>query len=325
MRCRYTFKVESGFLLDPPICFEAGRRNYKFLADGQRRLVALQVEVTNYPSTLWPTFSQQQVGMPTLDIPLDPHLISLVSDLQASRGALALWGVQDIDLEFPRIEWIAETEEEKRALEVSDYNIQRNSALPLVVGPLDMLVRCVLCAKQFVSYEIQLDFYRRSLEDMRNGRYIEAIYDLWFILEYSFGGGVYSKTGIERSFREHYELRQALSAVRTTWNESLTKSEGTWEEVRAKYIAKSDEEIIAQLIEMRGFLHHQSFKRKVNWSPMRQREYEADAVFLRYTCQQILMKVSCDILFADEALHEFQSTKVTDPKGRIINWRPYSD
>jgi hypothetical protein len=238
---------------------------------------------------------------------------------------MALWGVHDIDLESPRIEWVAETEEEKRMLEVTDYNMQKNSALPLVPLPLDMLVRCVLCAKPFVSHEIPLDFYRRSFEDMRNERYIEAIYDLWFILEYSFGGGVYSKTGIERSFREHEELRRALATVRNTWNESLAKNEDTWAEVRAKYIEKSDEEIIAKLVEMRGFLHHQSFKRKLNWSPMRQREYKADAVFLRYVCQQVLMEAACDILFADEALDQFKSTKVTDSQGRVINWQPYPD
>ncbi len=324
VRCRYTFRIDSSMKLDPPIRFSFQGRRFHFDADETGRLVALRVEVDNCPRESWPTFRKHGEEMPTLKIPLDPNLIAISLDVQAARGALALWCIHDIDTDYPKIEWMPENEQEKHDLDVPSFNFQRGSPKSqLVSAPLDMLVRCVLSAEQFETYAIPLDFYRRCFEDMQNERYIEAIYDLWFILEYLFGGGVHSKAGIERAFQQDRQLLQSLDALRVNWEGPPATHEQDWSAIKAKYLSRPNQEIIKDLVAMRGFLHHQSLKRKLNWNPMRQRGYRADAVFLRWLCQDVLMKVSCDIIFEPSAVDQFKSMEVTDPLGRKINWTPH--
>src|SRR5207245_919510 len=134
------------------------------------------------------------------------------SEIRIVRSAMALWAVSDIDVDNPEITWTPENPEEATETDIFSFRLSRRplSEAPLIKHPVDLLVRCILARSQYASYEIPLDFYRRAGEDIYEQRYLEAIYDLFFILEYLFGKGTFTKRALKHAFGESKSLNDAI-------------------------------------------------------------------------------------------------------------------
>jgi hypothetical protein len=89
-----------------------------------------------------------------------------------------------------------------------------------------------------------------------------------------------------------------------------------------KYQSRSVEEVIETIIGVRGFLHHQSMKRRDNWNPAVQSEFKVDALFMLCASHNAVIKRSNEVLFLPDEVSAFQSTGVFTADGRRINWVP---
>lgn len=89
--------------------------------------------------------------------------------------------------------------------------------------------------------------------------------------------------------------------------------------------SKSIEEVVDTIVGVRGFLHHQSLKRRDNWNPAVQSGFKVDTLFMFCASHNAMLKRSTEILFLPDEVSTFQSTGVFTLDGRRINWVPLPD
>jgi hypothetical protein len=270
------------------------------------------------PSVKQPTLEKQ----PRFTVPPDPFLDVVIEEIRAIRGALALWGVVDIDIDQAVREFLPETPEETAACQITSIRYQRpnREELPLVPNTTDLLIRCIVSRGKLAPYEVPLEFQRRGLDDRYRKQYVEAIFNFFFVLEYLFAGGKFRTAQVVENFLASPELLAGLAEARSTFLGAI-QSEESAKQFREKYGDRSDEEVVTAIVELRGKLHHQSIKR-TNWHPALQQEFEMDADFLGAVCQSVLMAKVLGILFDQYEKEQFLATTVLDINDkpiRVIN------
>lgn len=324
MKCRYTFAVTSRALLDPPVHFT--HRGWKFsLETDKGRFCRLVVEVQGVAFTEFPRIEHPSAAkMPHAKIPIDPMLATVQRELRAVRGALSLWGVQDIDTENPKSDWIPETQLERDSTDVLGIAVQRTppSLASARETALDMIVRCFLARERFIPHEIPFEFYRRGMDDMYHNRFIEAVYDFYFVFEYLFGQGKFAKRDICEAFLSSPRCCEAIMKGKNEPLRNVMEKRDVHLTFHRKYHTKTVEEVAETMVSLRGFLHHQSLTRKTNWNPGLQGEFEADAAFLQRASFEAIIQLSNEVLFDPAEISAFHGTPVLAPDGGRVNWFP---
>lgn len=100
---------------------------------------------------------------------------------------LALHGTIDVDFERPTLEWLADSPEEKRGIEIilsgkpPEIDIFKPEKLDF-----GLVAKAVFGAPHLSTLEVSLSFLRRGRRDLKERRYIEAIYNCFFVLETQF-------------------------------------------------------------------------------------------------------------------------------------------
>lgn len=324
MKCRYTFHVVSRINLDPPVTFFHGGLKFTLRCDSGRfdQLIAEAIGIT---FEAYPTISHKPGSkIPSITIPDDPILKKVQAEVRAIQGALSLWGVHSIETHHPKIDWQPETAEEKEKTDVLGFardRPERGKERPSV-GQLDVIVRSFLGRERFQDHELPLEFYRRGLADMYDGHYIEAIYDFYFFLEYLFSDGKSDRNGTLASFLAAPELVAAVAAAQKNPMGEILENRSWKKSFDDRYASAKPEELLKQIIGLRGFLHHQTLKRKKNWNPSLHDDYRVDAHFLNRVCHEVAMRLVCDVLFDAGQMEEFTKTKVCSLDGTVIEWTP---
>lgn len=323
MRYRYTFDVVSRVSLPTPMEFV--HRGFTFrVIDRDKRFTEIVVETPSVQlPPNWKRAPDPARSIPVFTVPPDPYLPAIQNEIRAIRGALTLWGVIDIDADQPDVEFIPENPVEHSELDMFSMNLKRQprDQLPMIPPLPDMLVRCVLARNQFARYEIPLEFYRRGSDDCYHRQYVEAIFSFFFILEYLFGGGKFKTRQLETQFLASADLQIAITDAQKH-TKIAARGEEWAKRATTKYGSATFDKIVTEIIDLRGFVHHQSLTRTGNWNPGTQGSFESDARFLQVVAQSTLMKAAVDILFAPEAMREFLSIPVIDQTGKPIPWQP---
>ena len=128
---------------------------------------------------------------------------------------------------------------------------------------------------------------------------------------------------MEMSFRNAPELMQAIEgAVKQFGSDrrvfsQLSDSERQY--FRQNY-AQSPESAASHLVDARGYLHHQSGRRSLNWDPSSQSTHRVDAHFLEWTCLLALQHFGTPILFEENEVRRFEKTAVTTREGHKVTW-----
>jgi len=324
MRCRYTFKLKSEVALSGLLHFSHGGCNFTLVSE-TGRLSAIQVEQAGVKFGAYPKLSPPSAGqLAKVTIPPDPLFPSIQLEMRAVRGALALWGVFDIEIEQAKSEWLPETDEERSSTDM--FGVSR-SVTPLGQGrpvnlPMDQIIRPLISRRSFLPLEIPLEFFRRGRIDLYEQRYIEAIYDFYFVLEYLFAEGQFTKHGTRAAMLKAAELARAIrEAQGNPMPEAYQRSDDR-SDFDTKYRDKSAAEIIDGILSLRGLLHHQSSTHKKNWNPSTPAPFKVDAFFLCAVSHAAVLDLSCALTFEPEEDAAFKSTQVFAGDGRRINWVP---
>ncbi len=317
MRYRYTFDIKSHTHLVGTLYFT--HRDLKFrLVEFRGRFTKLIVETASV--TIPPEVSaiSKERKEPVFAVPRDPFVHVVIEEVRAIRGALALWGVIDIDVDQFLREFVPETTEENVAIQVKSIKYERRDRekLPLVPTTNDLLIRCVVSRTNLAPYDVPLEFFRRGADDRFREQYVEAIFNFFFVLEYLFGEGQFRTAHLVKNFLASPKLLAGLAEARSQFFEIL-QSEDVTKKFREKYGDPKDEEVVQTIVDLRGQLHHQSIKR-INWHPSLQKEFEMDADFLGAVCQSVLMAVVLEVLFDENEKKEFLATPGFDANGNPI-------
>lgn len=324
MRCRYTFTVVSDVGLPASVCFKRGLTEFTFKLEKDRftSLVVEQPEVKMiHHGRIEPA---PPGGIGQVMIPTDPLLPFVQMEIRAVRGALALWGVSNIDIDHPLVEWLPESDDEKKALVISSFQYGNTlpGSRPPRVAPIDQLIRPFLSWQEFLPVEIPLEYFRRGAEDLTKGHYIEAIYDFYFVIEFLFAGGKFTKHAVREAMLGSTEAKRIISESQKHVLLDLRDNPADLERFNNRYRNRTVEEVIDTLTDLRGLLHHQSQTRKQNWHPASPEQFKVDAYFLCAAAHSAVLNLSTSLLFTPEAEAEFNATTLFTPDGKKIVIHP---
>ncbi len=323
MKCKYSFPVKGHIRFPAGINFCAGNRVYEFKVKNGF-LSELSVTICNFPEIYFPTIVQHKVGKfkASISVPPDPFWDDLVSDIRTIEGVLCIWGIREINADYCTTEWIPETESEKKNIQLSSFSRTRNEKPPenLSTSPIDLFIRSILAVSDLKESETPLNFYRRGQLDVFEERYIDAIYDLYFVLETLFADGKFKKKDVVLKFSASKELLEAINQDQKDIDPEIRSNPNLLKEYREKYLNKSKDEIIEHIVDLRGELHHHTLKKKDIWHPAKQRYFKVDALTLLNICYHIASTRIIDVLFKQERIEEFLKTAVKTENGRTIRW-----
>jgi hypothetical protein len=320
MYCRYTFTVISDVALPMSVCFNRGLTKFTFRSENGR-FTALVVE---QPGVKMIHHGRIEAAPPggigQVTIPGDPLVPFVQIEIRAVRGSLALWGVSDIDIDHPLVEWLPESEEEKKALVISSFRYGNTApgSRPPRTEPIDQLIRPFLSWQGFLPVEIPLEYFRRGAEDLAKGHYIEAIYDFYFVIEFLFAGGKFTKHSVREAMLDSAEAKRIIAESQKHVLPDIRDNTSDLARFNNRYRNRTVEEVIDTLTDLRGLLHHQSQTRQQKWHPASPEQFKVDAYFLCAAAHSAVLNLSTSILFTPEAEAKFNATQLFAPDGRKI-------
>ena len=302
MRAQLTYPVEASFHLTEHWPLALHDLEVRFDAvDG--RIDAIVCIWPLGPEDRPPTIAPMEEGQRGIG-KLDFHLVrreEIEHLVRTVQGLLSLHGTIDVDFERPKLEWLPETPEEEMSIAITvsgkppDVDVYKPEKLSF-----ELVGRAVLGADAASKLEVALSFLRRARRDLKERRYIEAIYNSFFFLETLFAAGYSDPKKVEKSLLASDVVRSAIAAIRSFPIDPprgfTTRAElAVWDE-RVKQLARTDEEIVGELVRLRGSLHHNAPKGPAAWHPDKSLDFRVHA----HTLHDIAL--ACAHILMDEAL-----------------------
>jgi hypothetical protein len=240
----------------------------------------------------------------SINIRSSPDESALFEDLRTVEGLLSFYGVNAIEVNKLESEWLPETEEERNALAVRKFTIGRVSAREKgrEVIPFEYVCQSFLAASSASHAQIPLSFYRKGQIDMQEERFIDAIYDFYFVFEHLYAAGQYRAHQVKAAFKACQPMCNAVVAARgeTRCAFDNPQQRKYFEE---KYIEAGEDAVLDHIVDLRGRLHHHSARRKgQSWHPSLEREYRVDAGFFHHMAFSICFDLAKGIVFSDSTV-----------------------
>lgn len=157
---------------------------------------------------------------------------------------------------------------------------------------------------------------------MYEERYIEAIYDLYFMIEYLFAEGKFKKNDVIDRFLSSAELIAAIEAAKRSADPKIVVNTSLMSEFTKNYQTASTRGVIEHFVALRGFLHHYNVKRRDIWHPSEQRQFKVDALTLLQICHRLASDRVISVLFIEKNIQAFLRTEVKTGEGQRIRWNP---
>lgn len=319
MLVRYRIPVEHDGSASNGLQFEWEGATYKFnVKNGS--LFELEVLVASFPREAIPTFtpSQSNDGLPTLTVPQDPLWPAVEKRLMFVEGAVALMGLRRFHFDRRTTEWIPESQEEKDSSMLRSFSAEKTRNKTKIPVAFDMFARSLIISEELASLEVALNFNRRGRESLGEGRYIEAIYEFYFVIETLFADGRFRKRKVLAQFEEAEILRDA---VLESQNELAQDPQFIRLGERVQlYLKASVKTVLEQMFEVRGFLHHHSSKRASVWHPERQEAHHVDAIFFAQVCFSVLGRIVFGSMYSRDSVDKFTRVNFTNEQGARIKF-----
>ncbi len=311
MKCRYKFAIEGK--IKPTVLHPINVRGleYDFLTNENGVITHISVTTGHVDKRSWPIVQESnEAGVKLeINIPSEPHYPFILQELQVIEGLLSIYGMEKIDYENFHVEWLPNSEDEKNQLAMYNFSTGKNEIEDSSLPPLsfDLLARPIIGAPLGEKSEVTLSFFRKGRIDVKNSRYIEAIYDFYFVMESAYGDGKFKKAQIVQSFMKSKELVSIVKESLQNPCEIIQREHKLRLQFQEKYAKKSVEQVISEIVELRGFLHHHTAKRKDIWHPEKHKEYEMEAIFLQDVCFKIAFKVYGEVVFNEDTVAKYQA------------------
>ncbi len=168
--------------------------------------------------------------------------------------------------------------------------------------PFDLIARSIIVAWDAREIEVPLSFYRKGRIDIDEGRYIEAIYDFYFMLESVFAEKGNSKL-CEEAFKQNDSLRKSVEkALIDDVLLGEIRREKRLQSAFDEHYKGATEEVIDDIVELRGFLHHYTSRRRDIWHPEEHERFEVDALVLQHIAYHLAFELVKPYVFSEQAI-----------------------
>lgn len=308
MKCRYRFSVEGR--IRPSVNIPIPARGWLFEFKTENGFVThIEVTVPLPREEDWPSIQENPADGIRLHInPKTPHLPWIQRELRSLQGLLGIFGLRSIHLDKSDVQWIPESEDERRKLALHSFSSRSEQLPDEQIPPLsfDLMARAVLASDAASEIEVALNFFRRGMLDVYSNNYIEAIYDFYFVLESEFCDGKFKKAAILNSFLESSVLQSHVQQAIADPGLML-QDKRTREQFANTYARMTAKEALVRIVELRGFLHHHTAKRRDSWHPDDQRRYEVDALFLQSVAYNAVFGLAERYLWDTAVVSEYEA------------------
>lgn len=308
MKCKHRFKTDG--LLRLKISYPIKSRFYLWEFEGNNGLIThicVTVKVTQ--PEYWPEITANPAPGVSCDIRvISPHTAFVQVEMRTVQALLSLFGLRSIDINNPEIEWIAENDDERDYLKVYSYKRARVEPSPESIEPtnFDLIARAIFASQKAHAIEMPLGFFRRSRIDMHEQQFIEAIYDLYFVLETAYANGKFKKVDVLANFKASDELKNATEKVLKNPGFSITSEKQVFKAFQDKFSHLTVDEYLEHIVDLRGFLHHHTQRRKGIWNPENQADYKVDAVVLEEVVFNAVFKMAWPYFEDPEVLSQYK-------------------
>jgi len=308
MKCCYTFKISGQIKVDVVRPISVRGWTFEFLHERGILSHLTVIVPANGPNDL-PTITSTPAPGIKADIKVPAPAFAFVrQEVRSIEALLSVFGVHEIDVNRFKTTWIPESEEEKKMIPLNDFStdVAEADTETMLPMPFDLLARCVIGADETTAIEMPLAFFRKGIVSFYEGRFIEAIYDFYFFFESMFGEGQFKKRGVEEAFKKSRPLTEAIEEVMANPASTVTHRKAELQRFLKKYAGMSVEGIIAHIVELRGFLHHHTVKRKGIWHPLDHNRYESEAHLFRAVACSIALKTAIEVLYTPEVVETYK-------------------
>jgi hypothetical protein len=308
MKCRYKFKIEGHMKVADLKPVQIRGMNFQFVSEKGLITHLIVTVPANDANDIPKVIENPMPGVKAhINVP-SPIYLFVKREVRAIEALLSVFGLHSIDVNNFEIEWLPENEEERKKLKISRFATYRGEIDPSDQPPLsfDLVARSIIAADDAVAIETSLNFFRKGLVDFSETRYIEAFYDYYFFLESVFGDGKTKNYAVKEAFKNSPRLNGRIDEILKGTNSKLMIRHDQRSHFEQKFKNKTVEEIIDYIVELRGYLHHHSIKRKDNWHPDDHYRFELDALLLHNIAYYIAMDIALPYLYEEKTLKIYQ-------------------
>lgn len=307
MRCKYTFNVKGRIKPKQPFSFEVD----EFLFDFKLKkefLKEIQISFEILDNELPSVDRNPEHGIVINLNVKKSREFEIEEIMRQTEGMLSLFGVESVDIQNPKCEWIAENEEEQKKLELLNYELTPQEIEDHEIKPIsfDLIARPIISAVRSKQHHILLSFNKRGRVDIKDKNYIEAIYNFYFVIESHYADGQNKNRAVEKALKKSDEFTSNIKSVLDNSEFKAFLSPELLKKYTDNYLNKPIEEIIKNIVMLRGFLHHYSTKRKKNWHPDKQNEFELEAYVLRQLSHKVAFEIMNKEIYDEEIIDKYK-------------------
>jgi hypothetical protein len=149
--------------------------------------------------------------------------------------------------------------------------------------------------------EVPLSFFRKGCIDMEDMRYIDAIYDFYFVLETLYSGGKTKNAAVKEEFLRSPAVLSAIAATLPSIDQipRVTPEERAY--IAELYAGKTPKDIVEHFVSLRGFLHHHVPGHPRPWHPEGHSRYRIDAFIIQEVAYNICIEMFVEIAMSPQS------------------------
>ncbi len=302
MKLRLTCAVESEVILQRRVELYIGKDQYWFEIDSNGFWNSLTVYATiTDPSTVqWGTVPATEPRAPN-QAPFnvvgkfgDETYENVIKDIQSLESALSLYmPLRSINWRYPVMEVIFEEGDKRTHGHLGAVSVRPKKPGPSKIEEKAFLIMAGIGLKA-QSSTVVASFWREGENDWREGKYINAFFNYYFVLEGLHGNGKTKNYQVEEAMTGSPTLRAHIEKFLNT--EHLTQHLTQLTEMMNATLLPNVEDLVKLLISTRGKLHHfQNNPNREQGSPLTHERYQAVAYLARGLAHASIMTLHAQV------------------------------
>lgn len=255
----------------------------KVIVEG-KYATGFEVIFSNQPVELAPFFEKEKSGESRHHINLnDTLLTSIRFRLRAAFSFLKCFFGVDIDFDEVSVDYVGESEEEKKLINITRWSVSRDS-FPILM-PFDLLARALIAAGSERAPEYEASLLNSARAALLEERYIDSFRYSFLLIEFAYGGGKFQKRQLIEELEASDKFVDLLASAIASFMAPKGPRNSDTDRLLKSSPALSD--VISHLVEKRGFYFHANTKRKNAWQPHEQQVAETLALLSLEIAMQI--------------------------------------
>jgi hypothetical protein len=233
------------------------------------------------------------------------HVLLAERDLRAWQSILAPFAVVDIDFDEWKIEWHAETPDEKKAITVHNFEQHAPRALVRGFDNFDIFAKAFLVVERGYGITDRMAFYLDARKFLDANRPIDAYNSFYLFFESNYDVPFRTRDAVKK-LASVQEFVDALLRVSDEFRRDTRDSGVTFSALEADRLDIA--QLIKQIVELRGFLRHNSLSNPDRWEPSKQDKFGREARFIglvaRYVAHPETLALVFDVGIAGEFMRQ---------------------